>query len=175
ITPLDPLRELDLLLRGQQPVAADLVHEQLQGVRGDVRELGVDVCGFLGALAGAVVADLVPLRLDALVEVVDLLLFEVERRDHAVDLRQLEAVLASSTLEQSGQLGLEDAAPGPLRDRLVSHQGPYARRGRSLGVPDRGATIRPPWRCHSPRPSRPSSPALAAPSPTARAGFSSPN
>ena len=55
VSALDPLRELDLLLGGQERVAADLVEEELEAVGGRGGERAVRVVGLTRALALAVV------------------------------------------------------------------------------------------------------------------------
>src|SRR5262245_22794082 len=58
VAALDPLRELHLLLPGEELVAADLVEEQLEAVGRDAGEVAVDVRGVGNALAAAVVLQL---------------------------------------------------------------------------------------------------------------------
>ena len=67
VAALDPLREVDLLRRREQPVAADLVEEELQRVGRRRRELGV-VERRCSSLAPAVVAQLDPAAVELLVE-----------------------------------------------------------------------------------------------------------
>ena len=59
VAALDPLGELDLLLGGEQLVAAGLVQEQLERVRGLVGEVVV-VEGASSSTTSAVVAELDP-------------------------------------------------------------------------------------------------------------------
>jgi hypothetical protein len=98
VAALDALGELDLLLLGQERIAADLVHEELERVRGRGRQVAVHV-GRL-RLAAAVVAELDPTVLDLLVERLDLLLAETEGVDQRVDLGVLEAFVLLAAVEQ---------------------------------------------------------------------------
>jgi hypothetical protein len=70
VAALDPLCEVDLFLGGQQRVARHLVQEQLERVRGRVREVAVDVRA-VDLLAPAVVADFDVMLLELLVHVRD--------------------------------------------------------------------------------------------------------
>ena len=101
VAALDPLRQLDLLVRRQQPVAADLVQEQLERVGGDRGQRGV-VDGRDGGFAPAVVAQVDPARVELLVEAAEVGVLEVERLDELVDLREVEAAALLPPVQQRG-------------------------------------------------------------------------
>ncbi len=103
VAPLDPLRELDLLLGGQELVPADLVQEQLQRVRGRVGEIAVHVRR-VGRRPSAVVRELDPALLDVLVQALYVVLVETRLLDCARDLRELEAPLSLAELHQRGDV-----------------------------------------------------------------------
>ena len=81
-------------------VAADLVHEELQGVRGGVCEVAVDVRRRRRRLARAVVLEIDAAALDLLVDLLHLLVLEVERLGDLVDLGILDAAAFLPTIEQ---------------------------------------------------------------------------
>ena len=78
VAALDPLGELDLLLGRQERIAADLVEEQLEAVRGRSRERAVRVVGVARAGALAVVRDLDVAVVELLVQAADGLVVELE-------------------------------------------------------------------------------------------------
>jgi hypothetical protein len=100
---LDLLRELDLLGRGQQRVAAGFVEEELERVGRRVREVAVDVRA-LGFLAAAVVADLDVVLVESLVEVRDLVVTQVQLVDELVQLGELDAAGFHTVVDESGDL-----------------------------------------------------------------------
>ena len=103
VAALDPLRELDLLLGGQELVAADLVEEQLQRVGGRVGEIAVHVRR-VGRRPSAVVRELDPAFLDVLVQALHVVLVEPCFLDCARDLRELEAPLSLAEIHQRGHV-----------------------------------------------------------------------
>ena len=94
-----PLGELDLLVRRQQPVAADLVEEQLQRVGRGAGERGVVDRRRLG-LAAAVVAQVDPAGLELLVEPADVVVLELERLGELVDLGEIEASVLLAPVDE---------------------------------------------------------------------------
>jgi hypothetical protein len=102
VAALDPLREVDLLRRRQQPVAADLVEEELERVRGGGRELHL-VQRALLHVAPAVVAQLDPARVERLVQRAQVGVVEIERLRQLVDLRELEAAVGLGAVEQRAE------------------------------------------------------------------------
>ena len=94
VAALDPLGELDLLVRGQQPVAADLVEEELQRVGGGAGERHVVDRRRLG-LAAAVVAQVDPAGLELLVEPAEIVVLELERLGQFVDLARDRGIRAA--------------------------------------------------------------------------------
>ena len=103
VAALDPAREVDLLVGRQQPVAADLVQEQLQRVGRDVRERGVVDRGDRRRLAPAVVAQLDPARVELLVQPAEVRLLEVERLRELVDLAELQAAAILAAVDQRSE------------------------------------------------------------------------
>ena len=93
------LGELDLLVGRQQPVAADLVEEQLQRVGGRAGERHVVDRRRLG-LAAAVVAQVDPAGLELLVEPPDVVVLELERLSQLVDLGEVEASVLLASIEE---------------------------------------------------------------------------
>ena len=91
VAALDALGEVDLLRRRQQPVAADLVQEELQRVGGDGRELGVVDRRLGRVLARAVVAQLDVAGMQLLVEGAEILVLELQGLNELVDLLQVDA------------------------------------------------------------------------------------
>ena len=78
VAALDPLRQLDLLRRGEQVDLADVLEEELQRVGRDLPRLGLDALLLLLDLCGGD-ADHVDLHLlERAVEVVDLARVEIE-------------------------------------------------------------------------------------------------
>ena len=75
----------------QQPVAADLVEEELQGVGRDGREMGVVDRRLGRVLTRAVVAQLDVARMQLLVEGPEILVFEVQGLGEFVDLFEVDA------------------------------------------------------------------------------------
>ena len=100
VAALDALGEVDLLGRRQQPVAADLVQEELQGVGGDGRELRVvDRC--LGrVLARAVVAQLDVAGMQLLVERAEILVLEFQGLSQLVDLLEVNAAALLAPVDE---------------------------------------------------------------------------
>ena len=83
-------------------MAADLVQEELQRVRGDGGQRDV-VDGRGGSLgAAAVVLDVDPLALELLVEAADVGVRELQRLGQLVDLGELEATRFLSSVDQGG-------------------------------------------------------------------------
>ena len=99
VAALDALGELDLLVGRQQPVAADLVEEELQRVGGDAGERGVVDRRGLG-LAAAVVAQVDPAGLELLVELADVVVLELERLGQLVDLAEVDAPALLASIEE---------------------------------------------------------------------------
>jgi hypothetical protein len=101
VAALDALRELDLLLRCQQRIAAGLVEEELQRIRRRVGEITVDVgCG-RGLRTAAVVLQVDPAPLDLLVKALHVVVVELERLSDLVELGQLDAALFFAVCEES--------------------------------------------------------------------------
>jgi hypothetical protein len=80
-------------------VAADLVQEELQRVGGDVRQRGVVDRRDRRGLAPAVVADADPARVELLVELAEVCLFEFERLHELVDLTELQAAALFAAID----------------------------------------------------------------------------
>jgi hypothetical protein len=99
VAALDGARELDLLVRRQQPVAADLVEEQLQRVGRDRGERHVVDRRRLG-VAPAVVAQLDVAGLELLVELPDVVVLELECLCQLVDLGEIEASMLLASVEE---------------------------------------------------------------------------
>ena len=119
VAALDALGELDLLLRREQRIAADLAHEELDRVRGRHGEVAVHVRRGPGAGAPAVVAQPDPAALDLLVEVLDLLVVELERLDEPVHLGVLEARMLLAAVEERLQLRVHSYSFHHTRDRTA--------------------------------------------------------
>jgi len=81
-------------------VAADLVEEQLQGVRRDARQRGVVDRGGGRVLAPAVVLQVDPAQLQLLVERPEVGLLELERLRELVDLGEREAARLLTAIDQ---------------------------------------------------------------------------
>src|SRR5262249_8506569 len=79
--------------------------------RGD--EIAVDICRLRGGCVGplAVVGDLDPALVQALVEPLDLLLVELELRDDLVQVREADTALLVAVLEETGKLLLAHRRP----------------------------------------------------------------
>ena len=103
VAALDPLGELDLLLGGQQRVAAGLVQEELERVGGRGREVAVDEGRVVLADVAAVVAELDPALLELLVDARELVVVEVELLDELAELRQVDAALLLGPVDQRCQ------------------------------------------------------------------------
>ena len=115
VAELDPLRELDLLRRGEERHLADVLEEELQRVGRDLRLGGPLLLGVGLALLGA---DDVDLRLfERGVELVELGRIEVELVEREGDLLGVELAGALAGLEQRPHLEqVEDArGDGGLR------------------------------------------------------------
>ena len=103
----------------QQPVAADLVEEELQRVGGRPGERDVVERRGLG-VAAAVVAQVDPARLELLVEPADVVVVELERLGQLVDLGQVEAARRLAPVDERGHRSL--VAPLITRIYLVRHR-----------------------------------------------------
>jgi hypothetical protein len=101
VAALDPLRQLDLLLRRQQRVAADLVQEELQAVRGRGGELAVGVSAVGGVAPDAVVRELDPAALELLVELLDRLVVQVVGGEQRLELGEGETPVALALRDES--------------------------------------------------------------------------
>jgi hypothetical protein len=99
VAALDPLRELDLLLRDQKRPAAGLVQEQLERVRRLDREVAVDVRRPLG-LTAAVVAHLDSALVELLVEAADVLVVQLVLGGELIEPREVDATLTLSLGDQ---------------------------------------------------------------------------
>jgi hypothetical protein len=97
---LDRLGDLDLLLRREQRVTADLVEEELQGVGRLARDVAVRDLRLLDAVAAAVVRHLEAARLDPLVHGRDLLLVELEVLDRLAELGEVHAADLLALVDQ---------------------------------------------------------------------------
>ena len=117
VAALDPLRELDLLRRGQQRVAAGLVEEQLQRVGRHRRDVVVRVVRLvlLRLGNGAVVDQVDAARLELLVEARELLVVELELGDELVERGEVDAALLLAVLQQDPQLVLVHLECHPQR------------------------------------------------------------
>jgi hypothetical protein len=93
VAPLDALGELDFLFGSEQLVAAGLIEEELERVRGRVRQIAVHVGRVWGIGARAVVLQLDPPPLDLIVQRLDVIVVEVELAGDLVDQRVLDATL----------------------------------------------------------------------------------
>ena len=104
VAALDPLRQLDLLGRGQQRIAADLVEEELEAVGRRGRELAVRVCRLAGAVAAAVVGDLDAASLEQLVHLLDGVLVDLALRERGLELRERHAAVLLPLLDEDEQV-----------------------------------------------------------------------
>ena len=104
VAALDALGELDLLLRGEQRIAADLVQEELQAVGRRVASPPFEYSPSPASAADAVVGDLDPAALELLVQLLHRLVFELVRREQRLDLREREAAVALALLEKGEDL-----------------------------------------------------------------------
>src|SRR5262245_60463343 len=109
VAALDALRELDLLLGGEQLVPPRLVQEELERVRRRIGELVVGERRVVLADAAAVVRELDPALVELLVAVGELVLVEVELVEQLAELGQVHAPLL---------LGLIDQRCQPVQSRL---------------------------------------------------------
>ena len=100
VAALDALGEVDLLLLGEQRIAAHLVEEELERVRGGLGEVAVAVAGRLGRLFAAVVLQREPGALDALLHQLRLFIREIHFLHQRIDLRQIDAVHRPARLDQ---------------------------------------------------------------------------
>src|SRR5215212_5906371 len=113
---LDALRELDLLLRAEQRVAADLVEEQLHRVGGVRREVVAADARRLDLLLAAVVGDVDVAAIELVLDLVERVLVELELLDGLAELGQVDAVGAALL----GRLD-EGADARMFGDRLGAH------------------------------------------------------
>jgi hypothetical protein len=132
IPTLDPLRKLDLLRGGQQLDLADVLEEELQRVRGDVRPLGLD-----RVVDRLPVLDELDLELlDQAVELVDLPRVEMELVEREGNLVRIEVPrLASALKKLPGLLGVENYFRTPFRTC------PGCRACFQAGTPSPGLTV----------------------------------
>ena len=110
VAALDALGEVDLLGRRQQPVAADLVEEELQRVGRDGRELRRRRPAPRRVLAAAVVAQLDAARVQLLVEAAEIGVLELERLGELVDLREVDAAALLSPVDRARRAGPPSAS-----------------------------------------------------------------
>ena len=101
---LDPLRELDLLGRGQQRVPAGLVEEELQRVRRHHREVAVDVRRLLDPRVGAVVRQLDAALLELLVDRGDRVVLELELLYELAEGGEIDAATLLALVDQHFEL-----------------------------------------------------------------------
>jgi len=103
VAALDQLRELDLLLRGQQRPLRGLVQEELQRVGRRDGQVAVDVrrlCLLLRLSAGAVVGEVDVPVVELLVEVGQLPLVELMLLNELAELREVQTPLLLALGEQ---------------------------------------------------------------------------
>jgi hypothetical protein len=98
VAPLDLLRELDLLCRGQQIDLADVLEEELERVGGEFAGLDVEVALVRGVAVSAV-NDLDLERVERLVEVVELRRLDVEVVERERDLLGAERPVLAPQLQ----------------------------------------------------------------------------
>src|SRR3954451_1295649 len=120
VAPPDALRQLDLLLLGEQRVAAGLVEEELECVGGRARELVGPVARGLDNVAPAVIAHVDAARFELLVESLGGLLGELERPHRLGELGQLDASLATAAHEQLAQRRVIEVELFPGSDHCAS-------------------------------------------------------
>jgi hypothetical protein len=97
---LDPLRELDLLLRRQQRVAAGFVEEELERVCRRDGEVAVDIDGVVGFGTRAVVGELDAALLEVRLERLDFLVCEVVLLRELGDRGEVQAALLLASRDQ---------------------------------------------------------------------------
>jgi hypothetical protein len=100
ITALDELGKLDLLSRGQERAAPDLVQEDLKAVGRARCELAVRIVGIAGAVTDAVVCDLDASPLELFVELLDDIVLEPESGRQGLDLGQRKTAVPFSLLDE---------------------------------------------------------------------------
>src|SRR5581483_411235 len=135
VAAFDPLRQLDLLRRGEQVDAADVLEEELERIGRDLLRLDLLGGGLVLFLRGPDDLDLE--IVEGLVEVVDLAGVEVELVEGERDLVGGErSCLLAGLQERAGLVGLEYRHAG-LDDRslVTTHRSHPSRQGRQASRP----------------------------------------
>ena len=101
IAALDALGQLDLLVRRQEVVPAHLVEEELEGVGGGGGEIAVRVARRLDAVLAAVVGHGQAARLDAVVQLLALLVVERQLLHQLAQLGEVHAADLLAPVQQA--------------------------------------------------------------------------